>query len=274
LKACAAIPTRDNADVFTSAATDGTPACLLTWVEGVAADKVVSNEGGPGAVTVLRGLGEGMARLHSVPVPTDSTLRTISDGGGCDVRMHVNNEIFPVLQSSPHTRDHEFVPFYERQLVTLKEGMALELPSGVLHGDPFLDSVLVDPAGGSFSGFVDLEDVAVGPLLFDFACCASACCFRSDNTLDTCRLKSLIEGYTSVRRLTTLEETSLVDFMRLTMLCNCTWRFKHFNIDHREAEECRNAYVELQRRNEHLELSEVIASIGRCLEGVKTLNNS
>ena len=41
--------------------------------------------------------------------------------------------------------------------------------------------------------------------------------------------------------------------MKLTMLCNCSWRFKNFHIDHREIEECRDAYVELRERIEALE---------------------
>uniref|UniRef100_A0A7S2GZ39 Uncharacterized protein n=1 Tax=Octactis speculum TaxID=3111310 RepID=A0A7S2GZ39_9STRA len=51
-----------------------------------------------------------------------------------------------------------------------------------------------------------------------------------------------------MRRLTHLEATSLVDFMRLALLCNCTWRFVNFNIDHREHKSCQDAYKELQAR--------------------------
>ena len=41
---------------------------------------------------------------------------------------------------------------------------------------------------------------------------------------------------------------------QLTMLCNCAWRFKNFNIDHPEIQECRSAYLELQERIEALEV--------------------
>ena len=49
----------------------------------------------------------------------------------------------------------------------LLRSMALDLPVGFLHGDPFLDNILVDPQSGAVAGFVDLEDVTVGPCLFD-----------------------------------------------------------------------------------------------------------
>eukprot|EP00966_Prymnesium_polylepis_P270120 6240130-Prymnesium_polylepis.1 len=89
---------------------------------------------------------------------------------------------------------------------------------GILHGDPFLDNILCDGATGAVSGFVDLEDVTLGPCLFDAAarrrpirtrrhirprvtrftharcvaapraspqCCACACCFDAEtNRLD------------------------------------------------------------------------------------------
>ena len=40
--------------------------------------------------------------------------------------------------------------------------------------------------------------------------------------------------------------------MRLALLCNCSWRFKNFNIDHRDVEDCRNAHVELWDRIKEL----------------------
>ena len=39
-RACTALPRRDSGGHFTSTAVDGTPCCLLTWVDGTPADKV------------------------------------------------------------------------------------------------------------------------------------------------------------------------------------------------------------------------------------------
>ena len=92
--------------------------------------------------------------------------------------------------------------------------MRAEVPSGILHGDPFLDNILVHPVSGALSGFVDLGDVAVGPCLFDLACCASACCFdEQTNTLDTTRLRALLAGYVSRRPLAAAEAAIFVDFI-------------------------------------------------------------
>ena len=88
-----------------------------------------------------------------------------------------------------------FLPFYAVQLQSLQETWGSPgLPRGVLHGDPFLDNVLCSPADGSLEGFVDMEDVCIGPLLFD-RCCAASCCFRaSDNALDMRKMRHLLEG--------------------------------------------------------------------------------
>ena len=66
--------------------------------------------------------------------------------------------------------------------------------------------------------------------------------------LDKLRLQALMSGYTSKRPLTNVETEELCRFCRVALLCNCSWRFVNFNIDHREIENCRNAYVELRDR--------------------------
>jgi Ser/Thr protein kinase RdoA (MazF antagonist) len=135
------------------------------------------------------------------------------------------------------------------------------LPTGIIHGDPFLDNILVDGETGAFSAFVDFEDSCVGPLLFDVACTAAAGCYRpaqdgGPDELHTELLAHFLRGYVGVRRFTAEEAAAFVPFMRLALLCNCAWRFKNFNLDHREVESCRDAYKELQKRIEDLEQPE------------------
>jgi len=59
----------------------------------------------------------------------------------------------------------------------------------------------------------------------------------------------------------------MVEFMRLALLCNCTWRFVNFNIDNRSEDLIpqREAYVELQERIVQLERPEIIKSIEELL---------
>lgn len=253
---------------------DGTPVMMLTWVEGKAVDKVLSS-GDVDKATILASVGAGLAALHSVPVSASTKLRACEKGSGaCDVSKHISGELMRKMKGSVHTKAHPFVTeCYMTECASLTQSMGAEgLPRGVLHGDPFLDNMLCDPktvsattsathppfrmlmlsprvSQGELVGLVDLEDFCLGPLLFDVACCASACCFRDDGALDIRRLRALLEGYAAVRPLTPVERKHFLAFMRLTMLCNCTWRFINFNIDHREIEECRNAHVEVSRQD-------------------------
>jgi aminoglycoside phosphotransferase (APT) family kinase protein len=71
--------------------------------------------------------------------------------------------------------------------------MQADIPRGLIHGDPFIDNLLVRELTGEVVGWVDWEDVACGPLLFDVGCSIIGCCYRSaegeDNKLDLPRLK-------------------------------------------------------------------------------------
>ena len=146
---------------------------------------------------------------------------------------------------------HPFTTLHAEQVPALAAAMQVDVPRGLIHGDPFLDNLLAKDSG-EVVGWVDWEDVAVGPLMFDVGCSLIGCCYRSaegeDNQLDLDRLKWFLNGYISVRPLSAEEKAVVVPFMRLTLLCNATWRFRNFNIMHPEVEEAKDAYKELADR--------------------------
>jgi hypothetical protein len=137
---------------FVTLTKDGSPACLLSFVDGVAADKVISAKHVP-SETVLHAVGEGLGRMHSVPCPPGSGLRSILDGGGCDLRKHVSDVYGDSVSSCAAISGHEFLPIYFAQREKLRASLATDgLPQGPLHGDPFLDNVLVDASTGELRG--------------------------------------------------------------------------------------------------------------------------
>jgi len=262
--ACGAIALNDGG--YVTLTSEGKPAILLTFVEGKAADAVI--ESGVAANHVVRDVGANLAALHNLPVTEADGLRDYIQGGCCLLGEHAVGKCLAKIKGSEFTKDHPFLPFYETRLAVLQQCVSLEgLPSGLLHGDPFLDNVLVDPETGNFGGFVDFEDACVGPLVFDVGCAVIAGCFRSeDNQLDLGRVEALLEGYTSVRPLPAVEQENFVTFMMVAVMCNCSWRFMNFNIDNREIEECRNAYVELQQRIEALESKDVTDAVNAIVQ--------
>lgn len=64
--------------------------------------------------------------------------------------------------------------------------------------------------------------------------------------------------------------------------CNCAWRFKNFNVDHRELTDCREAHRELQQRIEDLDegsftagaIEDTLDDIRRARSSNKAVNGS
>ena len=271
---------------------NGVPSFLLSCVSGDQADKVMRDHPHL-ATTVMRGIGGGMGRMHAASSGIDKNeamrlgLRYYgSDGGCCDVEDQIGGTISTKIMQS-EARGHAFVPFYVKELETLREEMQLvkdgKLDLGITHGDPFADNVLVDSKTGELSAFIDIEDVCVGPLLFDLACCAIGCCFKEsskdgddDNeerkypqVLDMSLLAALLNGYCADRKLPDIEKQHFVAYMRLTLLCNCCWRFVKFNVDSAAddvPEQAKNSYLELKRRIDYLYYPNVVEEIEQLLE--------
>ena len=274
---------------------NGIPAFLLNYVEGEQADKVM-RDNPKLAPVVMHGIGGGLGRMHSTSVGLDKEkaashgLRWYeTDGGCCDVEDQVQDKVMNKIMADPDARNHEFVVFYKRELDDLKSEMQLakdgSLALGVTHGDPFADNILCHPESGKLSAFIDIEDVCVGPLLFDLACCAIGCVFKKSDeeddgghlgniypqVVDFTLLQALLDGYCADRKLPTLEAEHFVAYMRLTLLCNCCWRFVKFNIvekDNDVPDQAKNSYRELMKRIEYLRESEIESKIQKLLDSL------
>ena len=286
--------TSDDPYVYVSKReSNGIPAFLLNYVEGEQADKVM-RDNPTLAPTVMRGIGGGLGRMHSASSGIDKAkanslgLRWYeTDGGCCDVEDQIQDKILDKIMADPDAKEHAFVAFYRRELADLKKEMQLvkdgKLAIGITHGDPFADNILSNPETGELSAFIDIEDVCVGPLLFDLACCAIGCCFREssdeddDDTglggeysqiVDFTLLSALLHGYCADRTLPPLEVEHFVAYMRLTLLCNCCWRFVKFNIVEKQnnvPEQAKNSYRELAQRIEYLHESVVESKLQNLL---------
>ena len=275
----AAVVADKGGSLHVSTTVPDSPMMLLTYVDGVAADTVL-RDAAPGVGTaMLRGAGRALAQLHSLPVPKGAAaLREAEvDGGCCLVKDHIDGTYLTKVQS---VTGHAYVAMYEAALVELRSAMATEgLPRGICHGDPFLDNMLCDAATGEMRGFVDFEDAAIGPLLFDVACMCVAASFVETGVrgetwqrLDTNRLRFILEGYCAVRPFAAAESALFTTFMRVALLCNATWRFVNFNVDHPEMTAQRNAHAELAERIVAMQSDVAQRAVQACVDGAQPIN--
>ena len=273
-RCCYSLPTAACGDAaYTAMTADGVPATLLTFVEGCAADHVIETCPSVTVGTVLRACGAQLAALHRVTGPGLAALRTYVDGGACLVGEHMRGHFLALFDAAtdPHVATHPYVAFYRAAAPGLVADLAsaAAMPQGVLHGDAFLDNVLLDAASGAFSGFVDFEDVCRGPCLFDLAVCAVGNCFDGANALRMDALEALLEGYQSARRLVPLELDLFVPFLQHALLCNATWRFCNFNITHPHLRaEFGDKYKELHDRWMYLDRDDVKKQVREALAQV------
>ena len=156
----------------------GSPSIVLDFLEGAPADKVLQAGGAAITELLFGGAGSALAKLHSVPLPSAEALAStgIRDAGGpgrypgadptaaCFVGMQ--EQLVEEFAASETLADHPFLPLHAAQVPALAKTMAADVPRGLLHGDPFLDNLLAKESG-EVVGWVDWEDVAIGPLMFD-----------------------------------------------------------------------------------------------------------
>lgn len=167
---CSALPLASAPGCYTALSSRGEPTCMLTHVEGSPADAAI--EAGVDAVQTLRAVGEQLARLHLVRADAAADgLRTFRQGGACLLAEHAAGAILREMEGSEFVRAHPFVGRYRILLAELREAVrsADALPTGVLHGDPFLDNVLLvadpplaEPAAPPAPGFGGAARTPVG----------------------------------------------------------------------------------------------------------------
>jgi hypothetical protein len=146
---------------------DGVPATFLNFVQGRAADYVLENastststsasgsERVLNKATILNVFGEKLSALHSIPLITGDAekLRSFLDGGACLIGQHVKRTFLESFEASSDDfiRSHPYVDFYRERIEALiKDASDGRLTMGILHGDPFMDNILIDEITGEF----------------------------------------------------------------------------------------------------------------------------
>ena len=100
--------------------------------------------------------------------------------------------------------------FLEKNLSNVKKNWPSKLPNGIIHGDLFIDNIFFKK--DKLSGVIDFYFAANDFFMYEIAICINALCFDKKNNkfkINKQKVKNLIKGYESVRKITIKEKKSL-----------------------------------------------------------------
>ena len=85
-----------------------------------------------------------------------------------------------------------------------------KLPSGIIHGDLFIDNIFFK--NNKLSGMIDFYFAANDYYMYEIAICINALCFdkkKSKFLINKKKIKNLIKGYESIKKISIIEKKSL-----------------------------------------------------------------
>ena len=100
--------------------------------------------------------------------------------------------------------------FLKTNFMDIKKKWPKKLPSGIIHGDLFIDNIFFN--NNKISGIIDFYFAANDYYMYEIAICVNALCFdKSKNRfmLNKNKVKNLIKGYESIKKISNKEKKSL-----------------------------------------------------------------
>ena len=91
-----------------------------------------------------------------------------------------------------------------------------KLPQGLIHADLNTENMLFEK--GDIVSLLDFEDAHIGAFIFDLGICILDTCWRN-RELSEKRIKAIVKGYESIRKLTKEEKKHLIDAALFAGLC-------------------------------------------------------
>ena len=100
--------------------------------------------------------------------------------------------------------------FLKINLQDIKKRWPKKLPSGIIHGDLFLDNIFFKK--NKLSGVIDFYFAANDYFMYEIAICVNALCFDKNKTkfsINKKKVKNLIKGYENIKKISQREKRSL-----------------------------------------------------------------
>ena len=100
--------------------------------------------------------------------------------------------------------------FLKTNFKDIKKKWPKKLPSGIIHGDLFIDNIFFKD--NKLSGLIDFYFAANDYFMYEIAICINALCFEKKNSkfiINKKKIKNLINGYESIKKISITEKKFL-----------------------------------------------------------------
>ena len=100
--------------------------------------------------------------------------------------------------------------FLKNNLKNIRKNWPKKLPKGIIHGDLFIDNIFFKK--NKLSGIIDFYFAANDYFMYEIAICINALCFDNKKKkflMNKQKIKSLIKGYESIKKISLKEKNSL-----------------------------------------------------------------
>ena len=169
-------------------------ACVVSFLKGK--DKQILN------INNCYQVGKIISQMHSITKKLKFSRKN---------SMGIKN-LNPLLKSIKFKskKNSNLEKFLIQNLSNIKKNWPSKLPSGIIHGDLFIDNIFFNK--DKLSGVIDFYFAANDFFMYEIAICINALCFdykKNKFLINKKKIKNLIKGYESVRKITVKEKKSL-----------------------------------------------------------------
>ena len=200
---------------------DEKPVMLKRYIDGEITANLTGN--------LLAQLGEEMARLHEIPVP--SYLPKSFPYG---------RSYFPEVIDS--NLDHAYIDWLSEKSSYLQKRIPQNLPKALIHGDVFFDNLIVQ--GDQLMAIIDFEEACHYYRSFDLGMViVGACLDRQGICFEKAR--RFIRGYENNVTLQSVERETLKVFAVYAAVATSFWRFRQYHV-RRPEPQFYDKHVEMQ----------------------------
>ena len=167
-------------------------AALVTFLNGQSKNKITSEE--------CFEIGKIAAQLHEI-----TKKFNVSRKNNLSIESWQN--IFEKAIKQKIDLDETIIKKTKNYLNFLKDNWPKNLPQGIIHADLFPDNIFF--TNNKVSGIIDFYFACNDFFAYEIAICINSICFDTNSTFNMTKAKNLIDGYSSIRTLSTEEKKFL-----------------------------------------------------------------